>query len=151
MKLRYDGNYQEYLKQLTDYRPNPNYIPFSPGDIVDRMVILTIKLERVGYQESLVDECLSLGFNLENLIKKQTIYSVADLTTRINSLYNNLYEIGKEQWDWEDRVRAEQTAEAAVRARECNNRRVEEKGKINKLFQIEPERKVYATRSSDSN
>jgi len=102
---------------------------FPPGEVFDRATVLLIKEEKGLCSVDPAVKCL-LDFYFDSNNERM-------------SLFRELREINRRQWDLEDRVRTEQSAEAAVAARENNNLRVACKNKINKLFGYGNEVKCY--------
>jgi Family of unknown function (DUF6165) len=71
-------------------------IEVSNGEIIDKLTIVQIKIERIGDQEK-----------LENLRKEHDILIKASssIMSQDEPLYKSLYKINSELWDIEDRIR----------------------------------------------
>lgn len=71
-------------------------IEVSNGEIVDKLTIIQIKLERIADKEK-----------LKNLEKEYKVLdaAVADIISKDHKLYKSLYEINCRLWDIEDRIR----------------------------------------------
>ncbi|MCU0363196.1 MAG: DUF6165 family protein [Bacteroidales bacterium] len=71
-------------------------IEVSNGEIIDKLTIIQIKLERISDKAK-----------LENLKKEFEVLSAASraILGTDDPLYNALYEVNSELWDIEDRIR----------------------------------------------
>jgi hypothetical protein len=71
-------------------------IEVSNGEIIDKLTIVQIKIERIGDKEK-----------LENLKKEYDILSKASssVINQDDPLYKSLYQVNSELWDIEDRIR----------------------------------------------
>jgi len=71
-------------------------IEVSNGEIIDKLTIVQIKIERIGDQEK-----------LENLRKEHDILieACSSIMSQDEPLYKSLYKINSELWDIEDRIR----------------------------------------------
>lgn len=71
-------------------------IEVSNGEIVDKLTIIQIKLERIKEKGKVL-----------NLQKEYDVLDAAvkDIITKDNELYKRLYEVNCKLWDIEDRIR----------------------------------------------
>lgn len=71
-------------------------IEVSNGEIIDKLTILQLKLERISDKEK-----------LKNLTKEYEVLKdiAAAIMSGTDPLYLSLYEINRELWDIEDRIR----------------------------------------------
>ncbi len=71
-------------------------IEVSNGEIVDKLTIIQIKLERIKEKEK-----------IRNLQKEYDVLDLAvkDIISKDNELYKRLYEVNCKLWDIEDRIR----------------------------------------------
>jgi predicted nucleic acid-binding Zn-ribbon protein len=71
-------------------------IEVSNGEIIDKLTIVRIKMEHITDKTK-----------LENLKKEHTILKKAStsIMDEIDPLYTSLYQINKELWDIEDKIR----------------------------------------------
>ena len=105
-------------------------IEVSNGEIIDKLTILQLKIERI--QD---------GEKLKNLRKEYDILKdmAAAIMSSSDPLYKSLYEINRELWDIEDRIRelerhkdfGEEFIETARSVYRKNDRRAEIKREIN--------------------
>ena len=123
-------------KRFDDFRELVKKV-LTPGDLADRITIASVKCGQFDDRLDLIQQWEN-HYRLLSLLYPRLITEQQAV-----SLRNELYLINTEQWDFEDRVRTEKSAEACLGARECNNRRVETKNKINELFEAEKEIKSY--------
>lgn len=119
----------------------------SPGDLADTISILSIKAHRLQdeLQSHKINQLLEQKEEYKFLLAMHAQHkdlSEAEMD-ELHRLTLFLHNINMEQWDWEDRVRSEQSWEAAIGARECNSKRVEVKNEINKIFGYFTETKRY--------
>jgi hypothetical protein len=119
----------------------------SPGELVDRLTILSIKGRRVEDQEKrlLIHQQFQRANKLLRIIEGSAGSPVQneEKLQRYGELVQELYTFNSVQWNLEDRVRTENSWEAAQAARENNSTRVEVKNEINKLFGFPAEVKEY--------
>lgn len=127
---------------MSDLLDDKGQLLISPGDIVDKLVILMIKNEKIDDAEQKLRIFDEYGRTQLLWDRLQNLYEGTGLTQLIN-LMNVLYTINKDQWNLEDRVRTEESWEAARAARENNNKRVGIKNQINELFGYPTEIKRY--------
>jgi len=122
-----------------------------PGELADKASILAIKLrklegklteERERWLQSQLVATLACFHRCINVLLPE----VKSKQTKLDLLLDELTQINEEQWNWEDKVRVDQSAEAALGARECNTRRVQCKNKINRLCGVGDEEKSYASK-----
>lgn len=71
-------------------------IEVSNGEIIDKLTILQLKLERIQDREKLKNLSKEYDILIENAA---AIMGISD------PLYKSLYEINRELWDIEDRIR----------------------------------------------
>ena len=127
----------------------------SPGEMADKVSILALKLRKLGdkipedrelWLRKQLDASL---FCFERQIKI-LLPETPSKQHKLDLLLDELARINEEQWDWEDRVRSEQSPtkgwEAALGARECNNRRIRCKNSINQICDCGEEEKRYASK-----
>lgn len=71
-------------------------IEVSNGEIVDKLTIIQIKLERIKEKQKIL-----------NLQKEYDVLNAAvkDIIDKDNELYKRLYEVNCKLWDIEDRIR----------------------------------------------
>ena len=71
-------------------------IEVSNGEIIDKLTIVRIKIERIGDKEK-----------LENLRKEHDILAEASssIMGQDDPLYKSLYQVNSELWDIEDKIR----------------------------------------------
>ncbi len=71
-------------------------IEVSNGEIVDKLTIIQIKLERIEEKKKII-----------NLQKEYDVLNAAvkDIIAKDNELYKRLYEVNCKLWDIEDRIR----------------------------------------------
>jgi hypothetical protein len=111
---------------------------FPPGEVIDRITIEDAKNSHIlGYKEIYRSKHDSVDIIIDRTLTD------GRLRTRLHTLWDQLSELNARQWDWEDRVRSEESAEAAVGARRNNTERVRIKNKINELFGAPREVKQY--------
>jgi hypothetical protein len=120
----------------------------APGDIVDKYTILLLKIVmlRCEQDKKFAREELSRTI----VLLQQVVDLIPVSTFHFFGLLSELLAINTEQWKCEDRVRTENSWQAAQAARECNSRRVRKKNEINKLFGYPVEVKQYQT-NDDTN
>lgn len=114
----------------------------APGDVADKLTILSIKTQIIeGLQrlQFIHDELQRTLVLMDRIIE----YNPDIDQQELKKLIQKLKEINREQWKAEDRVRTENSWEAAKYARECNTRRVAVKNEINELFKYPIEQKEY--------
>lgn len=121
---------------------NYGTLVISPGNIADELSILQIKREKIEDPE--------IGVSIQDAICRLSVVmdSILDpyddqIFARFVELQNELRSINLVQWDLEDRVRTEQSWEAAYEARMNNTRRIEKKNQINQLLNFPVEQKKY--------
>ncbi len=114
-----------------------------PGELADKLSILGLKQRKIGLSDNLAAqyEATEICFHNSISILMDDKYK----QFRLDQLLEELGKINEEQWDWENKVRSEQSVEAALGARECNNRRIRVKNEINQLFGSHEEVKSYAS------
>ena len=128
---------------ISDLFSSDGELLFSPGDVWDKYTILKVKLDH------------KLGVGLEflrtgELLGKIDKFSSLDDKLELAKTVTELYDTNKVQWELEDRVRTEQSWEAAVAARDNNTKRVQIKNKINKLYSCPVEVKSYKGETKDT-
>lgn len=133
----------EQLSLLSDLYYKEKLL-IAPGDVIDKYTILQIKLEKIKDQKK-IDFIKEELFRTEVLLNNIMAKEPENIKLKIKGLYNKLHKINREQWSWEDKVRTEQSWEAAIGARECNNRRVAVKSEINWILDYPCEVKEYKT------
>jgi len=120
----------------------PRPIKFSPGDVVDKIVILGIKVEKLTEGDPRSHKIVTeLAYGLD-FLEDMLIYKPVNAEA-LARLADELCDINRAQWNMEDRVRSEKSWEAAQAARENNNLRVAKKNEINRLFGWMEEVKEY--------
>jgi hypothetical protein len=112
----------------------------TPGEVVDRKCILSLKRKHI----SSVDADTNKLYGAADRLAGQLMITLSpeDAET-FTTLWLALLAVNTAQWAAEDKVREEQSAEAAVEARRWNNKRVAIKNEINDLFHAPCERKKY--------
>lgn len=121
----------------------------APGDVADKLTILNIKakhFEDGTPKAKLVHDELARTILLMDRIVD---YHPDVCELKLYELIRDLRAINEEQWASEDRVRTEQSWEAAFYARQCNTKRVNKKNEINQLFEYPVEAKDYAGTNND--
>lgn len=73
-------------------------IPISIGELIDKLSILKIKLEKIDNEEKL--NYIKNEFNLLMTISSEFLSN-----NTIKSLYEEIYEVNKKLWDVEDLIR----------------------------------------------
>ena len=71
----------------------------SAGELLDKMTILEIKLDKVKDKNSLIE------INKEYEILKKAKNNNIELSEKINQLYNDLKKINLKLWEIEDKIR----------------------------------------------
>ena len=71
----------------------------SAGELLDKMTILEIKLDKVKGKNSLIE------INKEYEILKKAKNNNIELSEKINQLYNDLKKINLKLWEIEDKIR----------------------------------------------
>lgn len=129
-----------------------NTLLISPGDLIDKHVILNLKLNNLP--EGSIDK----EFILEELSRLDILLEYIYLNIKhdklaLQGLIISLSAVNTEQWGWEDKVRGallfQDVAISAVNARTCNTKRVNIKNEINKLFNYPVETKNYKERGNN--
>lgn len=131
--------------------PAPTEIPLATirnfltvGELVDRLTILDNKTRIadeetcVAIQKQMADICELIGWSISD--KPGQVDELCRLAAQLHAS-NQL------QWEFENKVRSENPAQAgfwAQKARNQNNRRVELKNQINSLFGQDSEYKKYS-------
>lgn len=124
----------------------------NPGDLFDKMTILIIKLEKVKDLKSkfiITEELFKLLTYINNSIKLDNLISYGN--GKLKDCIDDLFYLNKYQWELEDKVRTEESWEAAQYARNNNIQRIKVKNQINKLFCFPCEVKEYKEKKNDSN
>lgn len=116
---------------------------FPLGEVVDKVTILLIKTEKFHNIETkelakIGLECF-FGYLVDVLDRK---FLLKDFSLLIDC-FCKLLENNIKQWNAENRVRGEQSAEAATEARELNSIRVGLKNQLNAVFSEYIELKEY--------
>ena len=114
----------------------------APGDVLDKMSILAIKLQKISQNKFVQDEIHRIEQLYTNILAVNPEYK--KIVPEVNELAAQLLETNFDQWLLEDRVRTENSWEAAQAARDNNTKRVRVKNEINKLFGYPIEMKDYA-------
>ena len=126
---------------MSDLLDDKGQILISPGDLYDKWTILVIKLVQI---DSDPEGYIAKEMERLSILLKRVYKLVPDIEGyELSLLISELHEINSEQWHLEDRVRTEESWEAARAARENNNKRVKVKNKINELFGYPTEIKRY--------
>jgi hypothetical protein len=126
-----------------------------PGETADKISILALKMKKLEgkistskflwLQQQFTAAMFCFNRQIEILLAEEPRPQ-----HQLDLLLDELAQINSEQWDWEDKVRSEQSPtlgwEAALGARLCNSRRIECKNKINQLCGISGEEKKYASK-----
>jgi len=113
----------------------------APGEVADKLTILSLKAERIKKDRPIVYEMFQTVSLWEEMLG-----TLRPDTKKIDRAYELLYElqeINTAQWECEDKVRKENNWKAAQDARDCNTRRVAKKNEINQLFKYPIEKKLY--------
>lgn len=119
----------------------------SPGDIADKEAILLIKKDKGLDVEEELKLTSILYMTVQKLAKpKLTPEQVVEL----GRLEKKLLNINRKQWEYEDRVRAEESWQAAYAARMQNKLRTHAKNEVNQLFGYMREVKKYAEKPAES-
>ena len=118
-----------------------NRLLIGPGDLVDKLSIIIIKLEKIQ-NEKQRQTIISELFLVTTLYIKIMLDHQKKLI-KMDELFQQLMEVNLIQWDLENQVRVEQTGKAAYAARLNNEKRVEVKNKINRLMDYPFEEKEY--------
>lgn len=126
---------------MSDLLDDKGQLLISPGDLYDKWTILVIKLVQIdrNLEGHIVKEIARLSTLISRVCKLAPDIEGEELYL----LISELYKINKDQWDLEDRIRTEESWEAARLARENNNKRVKVKNQINELFGYPTEVKRY--------
>lgn len=121
----------------------PIDVLYSPGDVVDKLTILDLKLAK--FKDS----------NKLDIIREETFKTTLFLSELIRSadpdkqalqeLSDELEAINRRQWEYENQVRSEGGSEATQAARSNNMKRVRVKNEINRLFNFPTEQKEYVS------
>lgn len=109
---------------------------FPFGEVIDRLSILSIKKKM---REGITPE----KKQVIQLILPEYIEKIVMKNPFLIGLVMRLLMLNLTQWEMEDRVREEGTAEAALAARENNNLRTGVKNEITKISGGIPEEKFY--------
>lgn len=135
------------MSDLIDEKGN---LLIAPGDIVDKLSILTIKRAYIKdrHKQLLANE----EWRRTNLLmtKLEKMYLKNEQVNIYRRLFHELYLINKKQWELEDKVRSDKTGEAAYEARRNNRVRIAKKNDINELFGYPIEVKEYKSDAPDS-
>lgn len=126
----------------------------DPGDLWDRITILDIKIQKLSQNPEAKKFDKKKGSKL-GIVKaqydraKQLVDKLIRATglmdfVTLSRLITELRDSNEKQWDLEDRVRTENSWEAAKAARDNNSDRVKIKNKINELYGFPTEVKQYA-------
>lgn len=115
-----------------------------PGELADKLSILGLKQKKIGLSDNLAKQFQATEICFNNSIS--ILVDDKSKQSRIDHLLEQLAKINEEQWNWENKVRSEQSITAALGARECNNRRVRIKNEINYLCGSPEEEKAYASK-----
>lgn len=131
---------------------------FPLGEVLDRLSIALLKLEQLPeltkeQQDVLLQQVMAGGLLLfqQAVTQPPTAGLLGELSLRLIALFHYLGELlqsNRKQWQFENQVRAEQTADAAVKARQQNTIRTALKDQINALVQQAREIKDYPPISS---
>jgi hypothetical protein len=113
---------------------------FPIGEVVDRLTILLLKLERIEglegnskfFLRKQINDAYKLVFNA--LLEATSNNYCAATTRTFLELFIQLMDSNSLQWEHETRVREEQTASAAVDARTQNATRVKIRDMIDSLL-----------------
>jgi ATPase subunit of ABC transporter with duplicated ATPase domains len=123
------------------------HMPVPPGELIDRITILKVKLFFITDKKKRknIESYLSELMEIRNMLKKQS--------ARLRELERKLEEVNKKQWEIEDAIRthlkkhgADKTFGALVKSlHKSNDRRVAIKRMIDKYLESEIlEEKQYA-------
>lgn len=108
----------------------------APGDVLDKLSILFIKKQKI--EDPLKKEAIQEDINRTSLLWRNMCHELEKQIGFVGmgtaSLFGQLYKTNLKQWDLEDRVRTEDSWEAAQAARENNTLRVNLKNDINDLL-----------------
>jgi len=115
---------------------NPICIEVSPGDLVDKLTILEIKLEQIKNEEQLKN------IRTEYKTIKHSFNSNLKASPKLDKLLANLKSINQKLWDIEDEIRKferekkfnERFIELARLVYITNDKRAKVKREINQLF-----------------
>jgi hypothetical protein len=111
-------------------------IPVSPGELLDKLTILEIKLERIDDEAKLAN--VRREHELLSRVRRGGMLENPD----VDPLYERLREINEALWDIEDEIRGEEAGrrfgerfvELARSVYRCNDERAAVKRRINRLL-----------------
>ncbi len=133
---------------MSDLFGDNDELLISPGELWDRLTILEIKIQKIDNEDKVTiagHEWRNISLILERIHHHKQpewpwLIRALDRLRRQNLI----------QWECEDRVRSEQSWEAAQAARDSNTKRVAIKNAINKMYQYLIDVKEYAGENDDS-
>ena len=128
----------------------------SPGECWDRLVILELKVLNIKdakKQEVAACEWCKITELIQNIHNAGFLPKHHDKEAWRFLIYlvDQLRQQNDIQWDCEDKVRTEESWEAAKAARDSNTRRVAIKNDINTIYNYAQDVKDYAGETSDEN
>jgi len=112
-------------------------IPVTPGELLDRITILRIKLRRIEDRAKLA----KVGAELHQVtdVWDNSPYAIR-MSAEIIRCWRELQAANEDIWDAENEIRASDNgfiSEPAKRARDANNKRTELKARINEELGLE--------------